>query len=43
MKQCQERRRMNAAERCDGASTFAAGAVENLQVADEITSISTTN
>lgn len=42
VKQCRERKRMNAAERInDGASTSAAGAVEIMQVDDEIASIST--
>ncbi|GFT47047.1 uncharacterized protein TNCV_3747111 [Trichonephila clavipes] len=38
-KQYRQRKRMNAAERIDdGASTYAVGAVEIMQVDDEITS-----
>ena len=44
MKQCQERRRTNAAERTnDGADTSVAGVVENMLVDDEIASTSTMN
>ena len=44
MKQSRECRRMNAAERIDDdASTYAAGAVENMQVDDEIAYTPTTN
>lgn len=42
VKQCQGRKRMNAAERInDDASTFADGTVEVIHVDDEISSIST--
>uniref|UniRef100_T1HI16 Uncharacterized protein n=1 Tax=Rhodnius prolixus TaxID=13249 RepID=T1HI16_RHOPR len=44
VKLCRERKIMNAAERInDGVSTSAAGAVEIMQVDDEIASTSTTD
>uniref|UniRef100_T1HQG4 Uncharacterized protein n=1 Tax=Rhodnius prolixus TaxID=13249 RepID=T1HQG4_RHOPR len=44
VKLCRESKRMNAAERInDGVSTSAAGAVEIMQVDDEIASTSTTD
>uniref|UniRef100_T1HIY0 Uncharacterized protein n=1 Tax=Rhodnius prolixus TaxID=13249 RepID=T1HIY0_RHOPR len=43
VKLCRERKRMNAAERINDVSISAAGAVEIMQVDDEIASTSTTD
>lgn len=44
MKHCQKSKTISIAERINnGASTSASGAVENMQVDDEVASTSTTN